>query len=143
MRKAQAGLFLLILLGCSDTLPALPRIFPNGIVNGAGFVRPGLPGGKIARGSIFSIFGSDLGPEAGAEVSSFPLRTSLAGVSVKVTQGETSVDAIPLFVRDGQINAIMPSDAPLGRVSRKGDHVRHHHPTRSWPSGKSASSHLG
>ncbi len=110
-------LLLIALLGCGESLLALPRIFPNGIVNGASFVRPGLPGGKIARGSIFSIFGGGLGPEAGAEVSSFPLQPSLAGVSVKVTQGETSVDAIPLFVAKGQINAIMPSDAPLGRVS--------------------------
>ena len=110
-------LLLIGLLGCGELLLALPRIFPNGVVNGASFVRPGLPGGKIARGSIFSIFGGGLGPDAGAEVSSFPLQTSLAGVSVKVTQGEASVDAIPLFVANGQINAIMPSDAPLGRVS--------------------------
>ena len=142
MRQRSAFLVCLFLVTSAELL-ALPRIVPKGIVNAAGFVRPGLPAGNIARGSIFSIFGGQLGPEAGAVVSSFPLQTSLAGVSIQVTQGETSVDAIPLFVRDGQINAIMPSDAPLGRVSRKGDHVRHHHPTRSWPSGKSASSHLG
>lgn len=32
----------------------------------------------------------------------------------KVTQGANSVDAIPVFVNANQINAIMPSNAPLG-----------------------------
>jgi len=36
---------------------------------------------------------------------------------MKVTQGSISVDAIPLFVNSTQINAIMPSNAPLGTSS--------------------------
>jgi len=34
-----------------------------------------------------------------------------------VTQGANTVNAIPLFVGAGQVNAIMPSNAPLGKVS--------------------------
>jgi uncharacterized protein (TIGR03437 family) len=91
-------------------------IFPRGIVNAASFVAPGLPGGGIARGSIFSIFGRNLGP-ASSPTLAFPLVLNLGGVSIRVSQGSTSVDAIPLFVSPGQINAIMPSNAPLGMVS--------------------------
>ena len=37
-------------------------------------------------------------------------------MSVKVTQGSTSVDAIPVFVAQYQINAVMPSNTPTGTV---------------------------
>jgi uncharacterized protein (TIGR03437 family) len=36
---------------------------------------------------------------------------------ITVTQGNTVVNALPLFVRHDQINAVMPSNAPLGWVS--------------------------
>jgi uncharacterized protein (TIGR03437 family) len=93
-----------------------PIMGPRSIVNAASFMAAGLPGGSIAQGSIFSIFGSNLGPAASPPLA-FPLPTTLGGVSIKVTQGATSVDAIPLFVSAGQINALMPSNAPLGAVS--------------------------
>src|SRR5580698_1673603 len=91
-------------------------IFPRGIVNAASFVAPGLPGGAIAQGSIFSIFGTNLGPGSSPPLA-FPLVTTLGGVSIKVSQGANSVNAIPLFVSPGQINALMPSNTPLGLVS--------------------------
>ena len=78
---------------------------------------PGLPGGSIARGSIFSIFGTNLGPSAGVQVSAFPIQTTLGGVSVQVSQGSTTVAALPLYVGAGQVNALMPSNTPLGLVS--------------------------
>jgi uncharacterized protein (TIGR03437 family) len=98
---------------------AAPAQFINyrGVVNAASFTPPGLSGGSIAQGSIFSIFGQGIGPSTLAQVSSFPLSTTLAGVSVQVTQGSTSVNAIPIVVTAGQVNAIMPSNAPLGRVA--------------------------
>ena len=75
------------------------------------------PGGSIARGSIFAIFGRDLGPVVQAQVNAFPLETTFQGVSIEVTQGDVTVNAIPIFVWDRQVSAIMPSGAPLGRVS--------------------------
>src|SRR5690349_8576104 len=51
------------------------------------------------------------------QANSFPLGTTLANVSITVTQGGTAVNAIPLFVSASQINAIMPSNAPLGTVT--------------------------
>ena len=86
------------------------------IVNAASFMAPGLPAGAIARGSIFSIFGVHLGPASSPPLA-FPLPATLGGVSIAVTQGTTTVNAIPLYVSASQINAIMPSNAPLGKVS--------------------------
>ena len=97
-------------------LHAAPLIFFRGIVNAASFMPPDAPGGAIARGSIFTIFGTGMGPVTPAQVSVFPLETTLEGVSIEVTQGNVTVNAIPLFVWDRQVSAIMPSGAPLGRV---------------------------
>jgi uncharacterized protein (TIGR03437 family) len=86
-------------------------------VNAASFAPPGLPNGSIARGSIFSIFGRNLGPAQSPPLTGFPLQTALGGVSIEVCQNANCVAAIPLFVTPGQINAVMPSNAPLGAVS--------------------------
>jgi uncharacterized protein (TIGR03437 family) len=92
-------------------------IFPHGIVNAASYSPAGLPSGGIARGSIFSIFGTNIGPSSAVQVSAFPIQPALNGVSIQVTQGSTSVAALPLYVSAGQINALMPSNTPLGLVS--------------------------
>ena len=91
-----------------------PTITYRGVVNAASFVPAGLPGGGIAQGSIFSVFGQNLGPSPGIQQASFPLQTSFSGVALTVTQGNTTVAAIPVYVSSSQINAIMPSNAPLG-----------------------------
>jgi uncharacterized protein (TIGR03437 family) len=93
-----------------------PTMGPRSIVNAASFMAGGLPAGSIAQGSIFSIFGTNLGPAASPPLA-FPLATTLGGVAITVTQGTTSVNAIPLYVSPRQINALMPSNTPLGPVS--------------------------
>jgi len=94
-----------------------PLIYSRSTYNAASFVPAGVPTGAIAQGSIFTVFGAGIGPATGVKASSFPLGITLAGVSVNVVQGGTAVSAIPVFVGAGQINAIMPSTAPLGMVS--------------------------
>ncbi len=94
-----------------------PLIFNRSVYNAASFMPSGVPAGAIAQGSIFSIFGAQLGPAKAVAAGSFPLGTTLGGVSINVVQGSTSVSAIPVFVSAGQINAIMPSKAPLGVAS--------------------------
>ena len=94
-----------------------PEIPLNGIVNAASFASRILAAGAIARGSIFTIFGSGIGPAAGVAVTSFPLGTELGGVRIRVFTLDGEAEAIPLFVSSGQINAIMASDAPLGYVA--------------------------
>jgi uncharacterized protein (TIGR03437 family) len=107
----------LLLLTSFSGLRAEPIIFFRAVLNAASFMPPGVPGGSIARGSIFTIFGRDIGPAARATVSAFPLETTFQNVSIEIIQGSTTVNAIPIFVSAGQLNAIMPSDAPLGRVT--------------------------
>lgn len=114
----MSGRGLLILLGVSGSCWAQqPLIYNRSILNAASFMPNRLPGGAVARGSIFSLFGANLGPVKGVQVSTFPLGTSLANVSVSVAQGTTSTSAIPLYVSASQINAIMPSNTPIGAVS--------------------------
>ena len=61
-------------------------------------------------------------------VAGFPLRTSLAGVSVQVTVGDRTVDALILEVRPAvvsypgtpagfSVRALLPSGTPLGVAS--------------------------
>jgi uncharacterized protein (TIGR03437 family) len=92
---------------------------PHGIVNVFTFTPFGLPNGSIARGSVFTIFGQNLGPTNPVTLAgiSFPLPLTLGGVAISVFRGGTSISAVPIYVSAGQVNAIMPSNAPLGKVS--------------------------
>ena len=88
-----------------------PSISAGGIVNALDY-----RGGGIAQGAFFTIFGSNLGPAVGQGVTQFPFQPNLGGVTVTVTQGSITKSAYPHYVSVSQINAIMPSDAPLGNV---------------------------
>jgi uncharacterized protein (TIGR03437 family) len=88
-----------------------PSISAGGIVNALDY-----RAGGLAQGAFFTIFGSNLGPVVGQGVTAFPFSTNLGGVTVTVTQGSTTKQAYPHYVCATQINAIMPSDAPLGNV---------------------------
>jgi uncharacterized protein (TIGR03437 family) len=106
---------LLALGALACALPAqTPFISYRGIVNAASLAPPGLPQSGIARGSIFTIFGSNLGPATPATVSSFPLFPVFENVAVSFLQGGVSVSAIPIFVSANQLNVILPGLAPLG-----------------------------
>ncbi len=102
----------------------LPSINPGGIVNAASFLPPTLPGGAIAQGSIFSIFGTDLGPK-GLEARELPLRDTLGGVQVEVQTPDGRIfNPLMLYAGTTQINAVMLSEVPVGehrlRVIRDG-----------------------
>jgi len=98
-------------------LASQPVITYRGVVNAASLAPPGLPNAGIARGSVFTIFGSNIGPTTPATVSEFPLTPGFNGVNLTMTQGGISVSAIPIFVSSSQINAILPSNTPLGTSS--------------------------
>jgi len=110
-----------VLLSAAAAALAQPVVSPNGMVNAASSVPAGLPNGDVAQGSIFSIYGNNMGPAApGVSATSFPLPTSggLSGVSVQVTDSAaTTRYAILLFVYAGQINAVLPSATALGQAS--------------------------
>lgn len=113
---------LIFCLAFAPSARGAPPPFINGHTNGGGarnaasYMPPSLAAGAIAQGSLFSLFGSALGPATGVSVSAFPIQPSFNGVSVAVTQGSTTVAALPVYVSAAQLNLIMPSKAPLGRV---------------------------
>jgi uncharacterized protein (TIGR03437 family) len=107
----------LLLLIAEGACLAQPFIFNRGIENSASSLPFGIPGGTIAQGSIFSIYGRSLGPATGVQPSAFPLNATLSGVSVSVTDGITPLNAYPVYVSASQVNAIMPSNTPVGSVS--------------------------
>jgi uncharacterized protein (TIGR03437 family) len=111
--------YLSLLLGLLGTLTALaqPTITNGGILNAASYARPQLPNGAIARGSIFLVFGSGMGPAALQQVSSLPLPTTLGGTSIRVAAGGTNYDALMIYTSAGQLAAIMPSAVPAGSAS--------------------------
>lgn len=111
MKIVQA---LLLGLVVSPMLLAQPVISSDGVVSAASYVPTGFPHSGIARGSFFSVFGQGLGPSDGQMVTSLPLQTSLSGTSIRVTVGDTSVDALIHYSSASQINAVLPSRTPAG-----------------------------
>ena len=91
----------------------------TGVVNGASSIPPGVPNYAIAAGSIFVVYGTNLGaiPPGGAPVASasVPLPTSgFAGTSITVTVNGTTLPAPILFTGPGQLAGVMPSATPPG-----------------------------
>ncbi len=95
----------------SGAPPNTPVIAENGIVNAASN-----RSGSIARGSFFTIYGASLGPSPYQQVQGYPIPDTMGGVVVTVSQGSYNKRAYLHFVSAPQINAILPSDAPLGDV---------------------------
>lgn len=94
-------------------LSAQPAVASGGVLNVASYSYPPLPGGSIAQGSMFVVFGSNMGTTSTGSLS-FPLPTSLDKTSIKVTSGSASVDAIMIYTTAGQLAAILPSNTPAG-----------------------------
>src|SRR6185369_13552104 len=78
-----------------------PAIAQNGVVNSASLMPTVFGSGAIARGSLFTIRGYRFGPDA-------------PGISVEVHAGAARVQALPVKMAAGELEAIMPKDAPLG-----------------------------
>jgi len=93
-----------------------PAIAPDGIRNAASNALGGMPNSGIAQGSLVIVHGTNLGPASLIPATSFPLPSSqgLAGTSIRVTVGSTTVDAIVLFTSAGQVAALLPSSTPVG-----------------------------
>ena len=108
-RFALLLLIPMILSAANSTAPAI-----SGVANSASNRAPGLSASGIAQGSIFTVYGANLGPASCNAVLAFPLQTSMCGVSLTVTVNGTSTAPLPLFVYATQINAILPSLTPAG-----------------------------
>lgn len=118
MARVSALLAWAACLLCSGGVArAQPFIFYRGIFNAASYAPQALPNGSIAQGSVFAILGRNFGPTQASRVQSFPLGTTFQNVGVSVCQSGSCIPALPLYVSARQVNAIMPSNAPLGPVS--------------------------
>jgi uncharacterized protein (TIGR03437 family) len=83
-------------------------------LNAASYVRRGLPNSGIAPGSMFVLKGMGIGPKEMQVTSGFPLRSELAGTSVRVTVAGETVDALMIYTSYSQVAAILPSATPTG-----------------------------
>jgi uncharacterized protein (TIGR03437 family) len=85
--------------------------------NNYNYVQPGMPGYGIAQGSIFIIAGAPANMTESTASQGVPLQTTLAGVTVAVTVGNVTTQAIPYYVSPSQIAAILPSKTPVGAAT--------------------------
>ena len=92
---------------------AQPRV--TGIQNNYSYLIPGTPNFAIAQGSIFVLYGTGMAPAGVLQQGFNPaLNRNLGGVSIKITVGTSTTEAIPYYVSPGQIAAILPSATPVG-----------------------------
>jgi uncharacterized protein (TIGR03437 family) len=84
------------------------------VQNAASNVPSGLPNSGITQGSMFVIFGVDLGPETFTVDGAFPLDTGLGGTSVQITVSGVTVDGILYYAGPTQVAVILPSSTPAG-----------------------------
>lgn len=89
----------------------------NGVLNSASYLTPGLPASGIAQGSLFTVFGTGLGPSSLVQANKFPLPFDLAGTSINVTAGGVSQPAVIVYTYATQVAAILPSTIPAGAGS--------------------------
>jgi uncharacterized protein (TIGR03437 family) len=95
-------------------LPSLAQPTIASFVGSATYLPPGLPNSGVAEGSIFDMFGSNMGPATPVLVSAYPLKTQLAGTSITITIGGTSTSALMIYTSAVQLVALLPSSTPVG-----------------------------
>lgn len=103
-----------IILMVAAGAAAQPVVNRGGVVNAASYAADGLPNAGVAQGSMFLVFGKGLGPDSLVQANSYPLpgAQGLAGTSIRVTVGSTSVDALMVYTSAGQVAAVLPSRTP-------------------------------
>ena len=101
-----------ILLCTCVFVNAQPVVGEGGILNVASYTRPGAEHYGIAQGSMFAVFGQNMGPPD-LQWSGLPRPTELAGTSIRVTVGETSVDAFLVFTSAGHVSLPMSAEVRI------------------------------
>ena len=82
------------------------------VVNSASY-----SGSQIAQGSIFTVFGFDLGPGQLQQATSYPLPFQINGISINVAVGATVLTCPMIYASYGQASAILPSNSPIGNAA--------------------------
>ncbi len=91
-----------------------PRPIISALQNNYSYIVPGMPNYGIAQGSIFVMYGWNMGPPNVTSQPSFPLQKTFSGVRIDVTVGGVTTQAIPYYVYANQIAAILSSATPVG-----------------------------
>ena len=91
------------------TLPTITSV-ENAASNNA----PGLPNAAIAQGSIFTIFGFNLGPSTLVVASSAFQSTTLSGTSASVTVNGQTIPVLLYYTSAKQVSCLLPSNTPVG-----------------------------
>jgi len=86
----------------------------SALQNNYSYIIPGMPNYGIAQGSIFVMYGWNMGPPMVVSQTSFPLQKTFSGVQIDVVVGGVKTQAIPYYVYANQIAAILPSNTPVG-----------------------------
>jgi uncharacterized protein (TIGR03437 family) len=94
-------------LAAADTI-APPAITPDGIANAASRMPATLGGGAVAGGARIIIPGVRLGPDTAVRGDEADPPTQVAGVSVRIRQGDRVVNAGLLLVSAERIDAWLP-----------------------------------
>ena len=116
-------------LGAALMIPiaAQGAVSIDDVVNAGSRIPTGLPSAGVAQGAVFAVLGKGLGPDSPVQASGFPLPTTdgLGGVTVQVSVGGSSVDAILVYASATQVVAILPSATATGTgtvtVNNNGD----------------------
>ena len=86
----------------------------SNVTNAASNITAGLPNAGIAQGSIFTLFGTNLGPSAISIAQAAFQNTSLSGTSIAVTINGTTTAPLMYYTSAGQVAALLPSSTPAG-----------------------------
>jgi uncharacterized protein (TIGR03437 family) len=121
MRLTFANRAILFFISIGITMgPAYgqPVISPASVINAATYAPMGGPGAGLAQGSFISIYGTGFAAAGTSFTSGIPLSTSVTQTSVTVTPAAGSaVQAYIDYLSPTQINAILPSNTPLGAAN--------------------------
>ena len=99
--------FLFLVSAAVPRASAAPVI--TGIADAASNITVGHP---LAPGEVFVIFGSGLGPATLTVAPTAFASTTLAGTSVNITSGATTLQAPMYYTSDKQVAALLPSSIP-------------------------------
>jgi len=103
--------------GLTSNLTTL-QVFTGPVIsnatNAASNITAGLPNAGIAQGSIFTLFGTNLGPGTISIAQSAFQNTNLSGTSIGVTVNGTTVAPLLYYTSATQVAALLPSNTPVG-----------------------------
>src|SRR5437868_15141471 len=101
-------IWMCLALGAAVVFAQAPAVSPGAIVNHFSYALRGMPNAGIAQGSMFDIYGTNVGPATLTQAAGFPLPATLASTPVHVTVAGTTSDVLLRFVSTGQVAALLP-----------------------------------